>query len=74
MKKPAILLLLALTINACQQQNTSNTAATENAVDVTGNIKLALAVLVVIIIALGVYPQPMMDLTKDAVGAAMAGK
>ncbi len=31
MKKPAILLLLAFTINACQQQNTSNTAATENA-------------------------------------------
>ena len=30
MKKPAIILLLAFTISACQQQNTSNTAASEN--------------------------------------------
>jgi NADH-quinone oxidoreductase subunit M len=71
----SIILGAVYTLNMVQKIFYGNTtAATENAVDVTGNIKLALAVLVVIIIALGVYPQPMMDLTKDAVGAAMAGK
>lgn len=71
----SIILGAVYTLNMVQKIFYGNTtAATENAVDVTGNIKLALAVLVVIIIALGVYPQPMMDLMKDAVGAAMAGK
>ncbi len=71
----SIILGAVYTLNMVQKMFYGNTTAvTENAVDITGNIKLALVVLVVIIIALGVYPQPMMDLTKDAVGAAMAGK
>ncbi|TDO26862.1 complex I subunit 4 family protein [Sediminibacterium goheungense] len=71
----SIILGAVYTLNMVQKIFYGNTnAATENAVDISGNIKLALVVLVVIIIALGVYPQPMMDLTRDAVGAAMAGK
>lgn len=71
----SIILGAVYTLNMVQKIFYGNTtAATENAVDISGNIKLALVVLVVIVIALGVYPQPMMDLTRDAVGAAMAGK
>lgn len=46
--------------------------ATEYAVDASGNIKLALIVLVVIILVLGVYPQPVIKLTEDSVQAVLA--
>lgn len=71
----SIILAAVYTLNMVQKVFYGNTTAvTENATDISGNIKLALVVLVVVIIALGVYPQPMIDLTKDTVGATMAGK
>ena len=71
----SIILAAVYTLNMVQKVFYGNTTAvTENAIDISGNIKLALIVLIVIVIALGVYPQPMIDLTKDTVGATMAGK
>jgi NADH-quinone oxidoreductase subunit M len=46
--------------------------ATEYAADASGNIKLALIVLAVIILVLGVYPQPVIKLTEDSVQAVLA--
>lgn len=46
--------------------------ATEYATDASVNIKLALIVLVVIILVLGVYPQPVIKLTEDSVQAVLA--
>ncbi|MFW2476064.1 MAG: complex I subunit 4 family protein [Sediminibacterium sp.] len=71
----SIILAAVYTLNMVQKVFYGNTTdATVNATDISGNIKLALVVLVIVIIALGVYPQPMIDLTKDTVGATMAGK
>ena len=71
----SIILAAVYTLNMVQKVFYGNTTeVTINATDISGNIKLALVVLVVVIIALGVYPQPMIDLTKDTVGATMAGK
>ncbi len=70
-----IILAAVYTLNMVQKVfYGKTTAVTENATDISGNIKLALVVLVVVVIALGLYPQPMIDLTKDTVGATMAGK
>ncbi len=46
--------------------------ATEYAVDANANIKFALIVLVIIVLILGVYPQPVIKLTEDSVQAVMA--
>jgi len=71
----SIILAAVYTLNMVQKVfYGKTTAVTENATDISGNIKLALVVLVVVVIALGLYPQPMIDLTKDTVGATMAGK
>jgi NADH-quinone oxidoreductase subunit M len=71
----SIILAAVYTLNMVQKVFYGNTSAiTANATDITGNIKLALVILVVLVIALGVYPQPMIDLTSDTVGATMAGK
>jgi NADH-quinone oxidoreductase subunit M len=47
---------------------------TANATDISGNVKLVLALLVIAVIVLGVYPQPMIDLAKDTVSAVLAGR
>ncbi|MFZ6025069.1 MAG: complex I subunit 4 family protein [Bacteroidota bacterium] len=71
----SIILAAVYTLNMVQKVFYGNTTAvTEKAIDISDNIKLTLAILVVLVIVLGVYPQPMIDLTKDTVGAAMAGK
>jgi len=71
----SIILAAVYTLNMVQKVFYGHTTAvTENAADISANIKLALVVLVVVVIVLGVYPQPMIDLTKDTVGATMAGK
>lgn len=71
----SIILAAVYTLNMVQKVFYGNTTlVTEKGIDISGNIKLALVVLVVVVIALGVYPQPMIDLTKDTVGATMAGK
>jgi NADH:ubiquinone oxidoreductase subunit 4 (subunit M) len=38
---------------------------TETATDINPNEKLVLAIIVILIIVAGVYPQPFLDLTKD---------
>lgn len=69
----SIILAAVYTLNMVQKVLYGNTTTiTENATDISGNIKIALIVLVVFVILLGVYPQPMIDLTKDTVGATMA--
>ena len=50
--------------------NTST--ATENAKEISSNVQQMLIVLVVIIFVLGVYPQPLIHLTKDTVNAIFA--
>jgi NADH-quinone oxidoreductase subunit M len=45
--------------------------ATEYAADASGNVKLVLALLVVVILVLGVYPQPVIKLTADSVQALL---
>lgn len=46
-------------------------AVTANAADISGNVKWMLVLLALIVIVLGVYPQPMIDLTKDTVDAIL---
>jgi len=71
----SIILAAVYTLNMVQKVFYGNTTAvTSNATDISGNIRIALVILVVLVIVLGVYPQPMIDLTKDTVGATMAGK
>ena len=40
-----------------------------NAVDLSFNIQLALGILVILVLVFGLYPQPMINLTKDTVDA-----
>lgn len=47
--------------------------ATENFVAVGNNVKIALAIIVVLVIAFGVYPQPLVNLTNDTI-VALFGK
>ncbi len=69
----AIILGAVYTLGMVQKIFYGNTvAATENAVDSDINIKLMLSLLVVIIIVLGVFPQPMIQLTQDTVQSVIA--
>jgi len=47
---------------------------TANAADISGNVKLVLAILAIGVIVLGVYPQPMINLAKDTVSVVLAGR
>jgi len=49
-------------------------AVTTNATEINAYSKWVLIVIVVFIIALGVYPQPLIDLTKDSVNALLVIK
>ncbi len=49
-------------------------AITANATEINANSKWVLIVIVLFIIALGVYPQPLIDLTKDSVNALLVIK
>ena len=69
----SIILAAVYTLNMVQKIFYGNTTAiTVNAVDVKLNVQLALVVLVVAVIILGVYPQPMLNLTKDTVQSLIA--
>ena len=46
-------------------------ALTSAGVDIRMNEKIILAVIVVLIIVMGVYPKPVFDLTKDTVEAIL---
>lgn len=64
----SIILGAVYTLNMVQKVfygNTSN--VTENAVEVNANVQWVLIVLVALIIVLGVYPQPIFNLTNDTV-------
>ena len=59
----SIILGAVYTLNMVQKVFYGNTVAiTESAVEIGSNIKLALIVLVLMIIVLGIYPQPMFNL------------
>jgi NADH-quinone oxidoreductase subunit M len=47
-------------------------ALTEKAVDIAFSEKLVLGVIVAVILFVGVYPKPVLDLTKDAADFILA--
>jgi NADH-quinone oxidoreductase subunit M len=49
-------------------------AITANATEINCYSKWVLIVIVIAVIALGVYPQPLIDLTKDSVNALLVIK
>jgi len=61
------------TLNMIQKIFYGNTVEkTNNAVEIDFNVQVVLSVLVVLVLVMGVYPQPMIDLTKDTVNAIFA--
>ena len=71
----SVILAAVYTLNMVQKVLYGNTVpVTENATEISGNTQLMLTVLVVIVIVLGVYPQPMIDLTKDTVNAILVNR
>ena len=69
----SIILGAVYTLNMVQKIFYGNTApATVNATEANSSVQWVLAVLVIIIIALGVYPQPLINLTNDSVQALAA--
>lgn len=66
----SIILAAVYTLNLVQKVFYGNTVSlTENTNEVSLNVQLMLIVLVVVIVTFGVYPQPLIDLTKDTVTA-----
>ncbi|HAN38876.1 MAG TPA: NADH-quinone oxidoreductase subunit M [Chitinophagaceae bacterium] len=69
----SIILAAVYTLNMVQKVLYGNTSAiTENASDIKGGNSIMLALLSVLIIVLGVWPQPMLDLTKATVTNILA--
>ena len=69
----SIILAAVYTLNTVQKIFYGNTSILVNgAVDTGNNRRLALAILVVVILIFGVYPQPMLQLTGDTVKAVLA--
>jgi NADH-quinone oxidoreductase subunit M len=69
----SIILAAVYTLNMIQKVFYGNANATvENITDISFNEKLALALIVIMIFAFGVFPQPMIDLAKEAVGSLKA--
>ncbi|MBG9376602.1 NADH-quinone oxidoreductase subunit M [Panacibacter sp. DH6] len=70
----SIILAAVYTLNMIQKTFYGNTSiVTDGAVEVSNGVKIMLVILVIVVIVLGVYPQPMLQLTNDAVQAALAG-
>jgi len=68
----SIILAALYTLNMIQKIFYGNTSiATENAKDIATGTKIMLIVMVVIVVVLGVYPQPMMQLTNDTVQSVL---
>lgn len=64
----SIILAAVYTLNMMQKVFYGNTLqATENTTEISTNVQFALIVLAIGIIVLGVYPQPLIDLSKDTV-------
>ena len=67
-----IILVAVYTLNMVQRIFYGNTVpATVNATDINKNVQLVLIILAIIVIVFGVYPQPMIDLTRDTVYAIL---
>lgn len=69
----SIILAAVYTLNMIQKTFYGNTTiVTDGAVEINTGIKIMLAILVIVVIMLGVYPQPMLQLTNDSVQAIFA--
>jgi NADH-quinone oxidoreductase subunit M len=70
----SIILAAVYILNMIQKVFYGNAnAAVENVTDISFNEKLGLALIVIMIFAFGVFPQPMIDLAKEAVSAVGKG-
>lgn len=68
----SVILAAVYTLLMVQKVLYGNTVAlTGQANDISGNVKWMLVLLAIIVIILGVYPQPVIDLTKDTVQAML---
>ena len=68
----SVILAAVYTLNMVQKVLYGNTVEkTANATEISGNVKWALVAIVIIVFALGVYPQPMINMTKDTVNAIL---
>jgi NADH-quinone oxidoreductase subunit M len=68
----SIILAAVYTLNMIQKTFYGSTSiVTDGAVEISTGTKIMLAILVILVIVLGVYPQPMLQLTNDAVQAAL---
>jgi NADH-quinone oxidoreductase subunit M len=66
----SIILAAVYTLNMIQKVFYGQVAEkVTNAVDLSFNTQLALGILVVLVLVMGLYPQPMINLTKDTVDA-----
>ena len=71
----SIILAAVYTLNMIQKIFYGKTvAATEHAVDISNSVKWTLIFLVIVVLILGVYPQPLINLTKDTVNAIVANR
>lgn len=71
----SVILSAVYTLNMIQKVFYGNTnSITENMKDIKPSQQLGLALIVIMIFIFGVYPQPMIDLTKSAVSLLVAGK
>ncbi len=69
----SIILAAVYTLNAVQKIFYGETnALTEKAYDSGLNVKLSLVVITIVVIILGVYPEPILRLTNDTVNAVLA--
>ena len=68
----SVILAAVYTLNMVQKVLYGNTiATTENATEISGNVQWVLIIITIVVIVLGVYPQPLIDLTKDTVTAIL---
>ena len=71
----SIILAAVYTLNMVQKIFYGDmVASTEKATDISSTVQLILIVLVVMIIGFGVYPQPMIDLTKETINTILVNK
>ncbi|OIR12154.1 NADH-quinone oxidoreductase subunit M [mine drainage metagenome] len=71
----SIILAAVYTLNMVQKIFYGNTVSlTANAVDAKNNVQWILIALVVVVVVLGVYPQPLINLTKDTVNTIFVNR
>ena len=68
----SVILSAVYTLNMIQKVFYGNTnSITENVKDINLNQKLGLGIIIVLVFIFGIYPQPMIDLTKSAVNVLL---